>query len=73
MCEESSVSECKDWLARQLEDGVVHLCEDIRKRASERGFSKRELKNARIELGVKTYHQFDEDGPAENWFWYLER
>ena len=38
----------------------------------ERGFTGAELKEARKNLGIKTFHQFDEDGASENWFWYLE-
>lgn len=37
-----------------------------------RGVSQAELKEARKALGVKTFHQFDEDGDTQNWFWYLE-
>ena len=53
----------KHWLELELMDG---------RNAAAHGYSKAELKAARKELGVKTYHQFDEDGATANWFWYLE-
>lgn len=64
--------QCSIWLKEQLSDGASHLSDEIREKAKEEGFSKRDLKNARKELGVKTFHQFDEDGETPNWFWYLE-
>lgn len=63
--------ECKDWLKGRLRDGECHLCDTIRSEASQEGFKKSELKKARKELGVRTWHQFDGDGATENWFWYL--
>lgn len=63
---------CDAWLKLQLQDLEIHLCDDIRKAAKKRGFTKQELKAARKAVGVKTFHQFDEDGATENWFWYLE-
>ncbi len=65
--------ECKDWLKERLSDQEIHLCENIRAEAKKAGFSKQELKTARISLGVKTFHQFDEYGETPNWFWYMER
>lgn len=46
--------------------------DDVREAAKKQGFKRSELKAARKELGVKTFHQFDEDGPTPNHFWYLE-
>lgn len=63
---------CLTWLEEKLSDGELHLCEWIRKEAKQKGFTKPELKRARLELGAKTFHQFDKDGATENWFWYLE-
>lgn len=67
-----SIRGCDSWLRLQLQDKEMHLCDDIRKVAKKRGFTKKELKIAREVLGVKTFHQFDEDGPTPNYFWYLE-
>lgn len=64
--------ECKDWLKKRLSDHELHLCESIRAEAKEAGFNNRELKMARISLGVKTFHQFDEYGETPNWFWHME-
>ena len=63
---------CEKGLKEKLNDGELHLCEDIRTAARKKGFSQAELKEARKALGVKTFHQFDEDGDTQNWFWYLE-
>lgn len=64
---------CSEWLKEKLSDREIHLCEDIREEAKQNGFTKAELKQARAEIGVRTFHQFDEDGETRNWFWYLER
>ncbi len=61
----------KIWLQEKLSDGELHLCESIREAAKEDGISKKDLKAARKELGVKTHHQFDEYGETPNWFWYM--
>lgn len=63
--------DCKEWLRKRLKDGEYHLCDVIKSEAYLEGFKKSELKKARKELGVRTWHQFDEDGATENWFWYL--
>lgn len=63
---------CKDWLEKYLRAEPMVLCEEVRKDSKKKGFTKRELKRARIELGVKTFHQFDEFGDTGNHFWYLE-
>lgn len=64
--------DAKIWLQLELKDGELHLCESVREAARRKGISKADLKAARRELGVKTYHQFDEYGQTSNWFWYLE-
>lgn len=64
---------CVSWLLEILQDGKIHLCDDVRSQAKKEGFSSRELKQARKKCGVKTFHQFDEYGATENWFWYLEK
>lgn len=64
--------ECEIWLAQLLSDGEMHLCDDIRYAAKEKGFTGKSLKSARKNLKVRAHHQFDEDGPTGNWFWYLE-
>ena len=63
---------CREWLREKLGDSGTHLCEDVRAAAREAGFSRAELRQACKETGVKTFHQFDEDGETQNWFWYLE-
>jgi len=63
---------CADWVRNELSDGELHLCDDMREESKKRGFKKAEFKHARNAIGVKTFHQFDEDGPTQNHFWYLE-
>ena len=62
---------CADWLQEYLQDGMC-LCEDVREAERKQGFTKKELQRARDEIGVKTFHQWDELGQTPNWFWYLE-
>lgn len=65
--------DCEKWLLELLSDRDYHLCDIVRAEARKAGYTREELKLARRSLGVKTYHQFDEDGATPNWFWYLER
>ena len=64
--------DCKTWLALYLSDGQVHLTTAVSQKEKALGYSKSELREARKELGVKTFHQFDEFGDTENWFWHME-
>lgn len=62
---------CSERLKKELSlksDPV--LCDTIRAEAKNLGYSKRELKEARVKLGVKTFHLINEDSEM-NWFWYL--
>ncbi len=63
---------CEEWLKGILKPGKVLLCDAVREEAKKKGFSRVELKRARKTLGVKAFHQFDEDGATQNWFWYRE-
>ena len=60
---------CEMWLAGELADKELHLCDDIREMAQKNGFTKAELRDARKSLRIKTFHQFDEEGEPTNWFW----
>lgn len=63
---------CQEWLKKYLTDeGGFVLCDRVREEAKKMGFSRRDLKAARECLGVKTFHQFDECGATDNWFWRL--
>lgn len=64
--------DCRGWLENLLKDRECHLFDDVREAAKKQGFKRSELKAARKELGVKAFHQFDEDGPTPDHFWYLE-
>lgn len=62
---------CIEWLKKLLSEQECVLCEIVRAAARKAGYSKKELKEARNKLGVKTHHQFDEFGETPNYFWYL--
>ena len=60
---------CTKWLYELLKKGNQYSCEAVRRMAKQEGFTKKELKEARCELDVKTIHVF---APDEDWYWYLE-
>ncbi len=66
------MNRCEKWLFDLLSKEDSVLCDIVRAESKIRGFSRRQLKEARKSLGVKTFHQFDEYGPTPNWFWYLD-
>lgn len=66
------MTDCEKWLLERLKDGEWALCDDIRAEAKAKGFTKKLLKEARKALKVITFHQFDEVGSTQNWFWRLE-
>ncbi len=61
---------CEKWLKGRLSKGAV-LCDIIREEAKKYGFNRKQLKEARKNIGVKTYHQFDGKVETEDWYWYL--
>ena len=66
------MTRCAEWLKGYLSSDMSEV-NATRSDALKAGFSKAELKEARKELGVKTFHQFDltAEPRVENWFWYL--
>ena len=62
---------CTTWLFGYLKNRVFATVAEVRKNAKAKGFTRKEIRKARESLGVKTHHPFQEDGPTENWFWYL--
>ncbi len=67
------MNKCEKWLKNYLGSRSV-LCDKVRIEAKEKGFTISELKEARKNLGVSTYHEFDKMGNAtENWYWSLSR
>ena len=61
------------WVKERFKREQTILCERLRVEASAAGVSRLQLKAARKRLGVKTWHQFDEGGATENWFWTTAR
>lgn len=66
----SAEKPCEVWLREIFQDGESRLCNEIRATAKKAGYTRAELKEARKRLGIKTFHQFDDGGATENWFWY---
>lgn len=64
--------DCKKWLLKYLIRNQGMIVEETRIEAKKQGYSKATLKQARKELGVKTFCQFDEWGATSNWFWYIQ-
>lgn len=63
---------CKEWLKKHMSDGELHLSTEVTGKAKTLGYSRSELRRVRNELEVKTFHQFDEVGATDNWFWFME-
>lgn len=63
---------CKNWLKNLLSCGMSEY-RGVKASAVEAGYTKGMLREARKELGVKTWHQVDTDANPriDNWFWYL--
>lgn len=57
------------WMNARFQREETILCARLREEATAIGISKRQLKAARLHLGIKTWHQFDEGSATENWFW----
>lgn len=64
---------CIEWLREKYSKADDYLCDDLRAEAKALGYTRREFKEARKALGIKTWHQFDEYGATENWFWYIQK
>lgn len=64
---------CEEWLRQRLTGEEFLLCDHVREEAKQQGFSRKQLKEARKKIGVKTSNDWAcwEDG-AKNWYWYLE-
>lgn len=58
--------DCKEWLKEFLSSKDFVLCDIVKAEANQHGFSKKQLREARVLLGIKTFKR------SENWFWYLE-
>lgn len=63
--------DCKEWLAKRLSKMTFCEVNETRSAAKEAGYSKVKLKEARKELGVKTYHRFVAGTDVKLHFWYL--
>lgn len=66
------MQDCEKGLAEKLKPGELVLCDLLRAEARKEGFTRKQLKDARKALDVRTFHQFDEIGATPNWFWYRD-
>ncbi|MFR8547755.1 MAG: hypothetical protein ACLVEV_03905 [Lachnospiraceae bacterium] len=64
--------DCVEWLEQKLKKEKIALCTTVKAGARTKGYTQKQLRDAKKQLGVKTFHQFDENGETDNWFWYLE-
>ncbi len=66
--------DCIEWLRERIPPGTAAVCDGIREDAKKAGFSRKDLKQARKALGVKTYHDVDDESGelVPQWFWYRE-
>ena len=66
------VSDCQDRFSINAVTGSAAVCDGIREDAKKAGFSRKDLKQARKALGVKTYHDADDESGelVPQWFWY---
>lgn len=67
------MNDCTKWLLERLKGEECLLCDIVRVEARKEGFTRKQLKEARKFLNIETFHQFDEDGATENWFWILPK
>lgn len=51
-------------------NGFVNT-DDLREEAKKEGYTMKQMQQARKELGLKSKHLFDEEGPLDNWIWYM--
>ena len=61
------ISYCAQWLREYLQNKGRSNVKDIQIAAKKMGWIRKELKEAKGEIGVKTFH----DQSHDNWFWYL--
>jgi len=64
---------CAEWMRKVIfpdgPGGIGSEVNFIKTQAMKAGFTKSEVRRAKKELGLKTWHQKDESG--ENWFWRM--
>lgn len=70
---EQEIESCEKWLRLKLTPGEYYLADDMREDAKLLGYQQSVFKQARKKVGVKTYHQYDLDGPTPNYFWYIPK
>lgn len=65
------MGDCEKWLRDYLNSKTVN-CNTVRIEARSMGFSRKQLVNAKVALGVITTNNYSaETGLTTNWFWSL--
>lgn len=66
------MTDCNEWLRGYLRGKDLVLCEEVRDEAQKQGYKKKELKEARKNIGVETVNNWAwNDGETSEWFWRL--
>lgn len=69
--QETMKNNCEIWLHAFLAKNPLTDYKDVMRAAKNEGFSRKEMKDARKSLGVKTYHRFVAGTDVKQWLWYL--
>lgn len=65
---------CERWLQERLSKEDIILCDIIREEGKKLGFNKKEMKEARKNLGIETINDWAaNEGETLNWFWRLTK
>lgn len=67
------IESTKSAIYRILSDGLPHNVLEIREMRKKQGFTKKEIAEAKAELGITVTNDaaMQEDGKALNWFWQI--
>jgi hypothetical protein len=66
-----SMNNCTKWLLDYLTEHGPVIVNQVREQANVMGFERNDLKSARKELNVKTFHQFEGKNETKIWYWFL--
>ncbi len=65
---------CEEWLTERLGQMKLVNIETIRVEAKEQGYSKSQLKEAKLKIGAATVNDSAlHDGEPQNWFWCVPK
>lgn len=71
---EEKVKNCEDWLAERLGQMKLVNIETIRAEAKDLGYTKSQLKDAKLKIGAATVNDSAlHEGEPRNWFWCVPK